>query len=289
MGWRVLVTGLNGFTGRHLSRRLEALGHVVLGLTHQGRPVDLTDAEAVRKAVAELAPTHVVHLAGISFVAHADIDEIYRVNLLGSRHLLQALTQGASSLRHVLLTSSATVYGNQAEGLISESAPTCPANDYAVSKLAMEYLAGFWRERLPITVVRPFNYVGVGQSERFVVPKVVAHFKARAPRLELGNLDVWREYNDVRWVVEAYVALLAHAPVSGPVNLASGRLHSLGEMLGCMHALTGYMPEVAVNPEFVRANEVLRLGGDPARLSALGIASPPYTLEDTLRWMLSCE
>lgn len=287
MAWRVLVTGLGGFTGQHLAAQLRLCGHEVFGLTLNGSAVDLEHADAVAQAVRELKPTHVVHLAAISFVAHADIDEIYRVNVLGTRHLLQALAEHAPSLSHVLLASSATVYGAQAEGLINESAPVFPANDYAVSKLAMEHLAGLWRDRLPITIVRPFNYVGVGQAKRFVIPKIVAHFRARAPRLELGNVDVWREYNDVRWVIEAYLALLAGDPAPVPVNLASGRLHSLGEVLASLRAMTGHDPDVVVNPAFVRANEVVRLGGDPERLLGLGIRPSQFVLDDTLRWMLT--
>ena len=121
-----------------------------------------------------------------------------------------------------------------------------------------------------------------------MIPKIVAHVKARAAHIELGNLDVWREYNDVRWVVQAYLELLRFGPVVGPVNLASGQLHSLNEVLSLLRDLSGHSMDVVVNPAFVRSNEVIRLGGDPSRLSALGIAPPSLALADTLEWMLSC-
>lgn len=288
MAWRVLITGLSGFTGRHLAAYLRQQGHEVFGLAQAGKPVDLLDAVTVEAAIAELQPTHVAHLAGISFVAHEQADEIYGVNLLGTRNLLQALAHQAPNVQHVLLASSATVYGSQAEGLIPESAPLYPANDYAVSKLAMEYLARLWRDRLPLSIVRPFNYVGVGQSPRFVIPKIVAHFKAEAAQIELGGLQVWREYNDVRWVAQVYAQWLGQPPVANPVNLASGCLHSLEEVLTYMRQLTGHNPSIVVNSAFVRTNEVMRLGGDPSQVQALGFSPPEYTLEDTLRWMLSC-
>lgn len=280
---KILLTGAAGFTGRFFSQAAQASGHDVWPLK-----ANLLDASALRDEVRVCQPDAVVHLAAISFVAHADIEDIYRVNLLGTRHLLHALATSVPQVQHVLLASSATVYGNQAEGLIAETAIVQPANDYAVSKLAMESLAGLWRDSLPITVVRPFNYVGHGQSPRFVIPKIVAHVKARAAHIELGNLDVWREYNDVRWVVQAYLELLRLGPVVGPVNLASGQLHSLNEVLSLLRDLSGHSMDVVVNPAFVRPNEVIRLGGDPSRLSALGIAPPSLALADTLEWMLSC-
>lgn len=280
---RILLTGAAGFTGRYFTELALAKGHEVFSLK-----ANLRDATAVMDEVALVKPEAVLHLAAISFVGHEPVEEIYEVNLIGTRHLLHALSEKAPNMRHVLLASSATVYGNQAQGLIAESAPLLPANDYAVSKVAMEHLATLWAGRLPISIVRPFNYVGVGQSSRFVIPKIVSHFAKKAPLIELGNIEVWREYNDVRWVAAVYLHLLSQGAIRGPVNLASGRLVSLGEVLSVCRALTGQDMQVAVNPDFIRANEVTRLGGDPARLNGFGVPASNYTLEDTLRWMLTC-
>lgn len=286
---RVLITGLNGFTGQYLKKALLNRGYDVCGLTLKGKAVNLLDAHSVAMAVASIKPTHVVHLAAISFVAHADVDAIYQTNVLGTRNLLQALSTQVPKIEHVLVASSATVYGNQQEGLIAESAWPKPANDYAVSKLAMEHMLELWRHQLPITVVRPFNYVGIGQAPHFVIPKIVQHFRQRTKCIELGNLEVWREYNDVRWVAEIYARLLLQDSVSGPLNIATGHLHSLQEILQLLCDMTGHEPEIAVNPAFVRANEIVRLGGDPARLNALDLDVAPVPIEETLQWMLACE
>ena len=293
---RVLVTGLGGFTGRYLQAALEQRGWEVWGLGVQPAPpgaprylqADLADGVALAHAVAQASPQAVIHLAAIAFVGHGDADGFYNVNLLGTRHLLAALAALPRPPERVLLASSANVYGNQTEGMLDESAPPQPANDYAVSKLAMEQMARLWAAQLPITIVRPFNYPGAGQSEDFLLPKIVAHFRRRAPSIELGNLDVWRDFSDVRAVVQAYCRLLdAPAAQGATVNVCSGQSHSLRDIIAMTRQITRHELQVRVNPAFVRTNEVKTLLGNPARLHTLigaDWANPP--LQDTLRWML---
>ena len=169
---------------------------------------------------------------------------------------------------------------------MDEQTPPVPANDYAVSKLAMEYMAKTWLPKLPITLVRPFNYTGVGQTENFLLPKIVSHFRRKADVIKLGNLDVWRDFSDVRAVVQAYRKLIEKGPVGETFNVASGKTHSLREVLALCTELSGHEPEVQVNPAFVRANEVKTLCGDATKLrECIGEWDTPE-LKDTLRWML---
>jgi nucleoside-diphosphate-sugar epimerase len=293
---RVLVTGLGGFTGRHLRRELAEAGHEVVGLGLElddapgQRRVDLADAAAVRAAVAELAPDRVLHLAAVSFVAHERLDELYAANVLGSLHLLEALAALPRPPRRVVLASSATVYGDAPAGErgLDEDTPPAPVNHYAATKLAMEATARVYRAALPITVVRPFNYTGPGQAPRFLVPKLVAHAAARAPRIALGNLDVERDFLDVRVVCAAYRRLLTlDAPSGTVVNLCSGVARSLRGILAELEALTGHRLEVEVDPALVRGHELRRLAGDPSRLRALVGPLPELPFTQTLRDMLA--
>ena len=289
---RVLVTGLDGFTGRYVAAELERAGYQACGLSHVDAGagnghVDLLDAAATRAAVARIRPQAVIHLAAIAFVAHDDVDALYRTNILGTRHLLAALADLPEPPASVVLASSANVYGNAAgqAGSLDERAPLAPANDYAVSKLAMEYMARTWSGRLPLLFSRPFNYTGVGQDERFLIPKIVAHFRRRERCIELGNLDVWREFMDVRTVAWAYRRLLETRSTDDTLNICSGKCHSLREVLAMMAEIAGYTIEVRVNPGFVRDNEVERLTGDPTRLRARIGPLPRRELHETLRWM----
>ena len=307
-GKRALITGLGGFTGRYLARELGAAGYRVFGTVLPGGatrpdaangpdvfasdvfpvdifPADLLDRAAVAGVIEQVRPDVAVHLAGIAFVAHADAEQIYRVNVAATRNLLEALAASPHPPSSVLLASSANIYGNVQAGLIDESMAPMPANDYAVSKLAMEYMAGLWMDRLPIAIARPFNYTGVGQSEHFLLPKIVAHFRRGASHIELGNLAIARDFSDVRMVAGCYRRLLAAAPRGQAFNVCSGRSHSLASVIGMVEAIAGYRIEVQVNPAFVRANDVLTLAGDNARLAGTIGALDPIPLADTLRWM----
>lgn len=295
---RILITGITGFTGRHLAPRLAAAGYEVHGTTHgpagadvddswRLHDVDLTDRAAVDRMVAQVSPAKVVHLAAIAFVGHSDVAEMYRTNILGTRNVLDALASASSRPDAVLVASSANIYGNARAGKLDEDVPPGPANDYAVTKVAAESVAGLYRDRLPLIVTRPFNYTGVGQSTDFVIPKIVDHVRRRAARIELGNLDVERDFSDVRGVADAYVRLLdCAAAIGGTFNICSGRHHSLREVIGMVEAISQHSIRVEVNPAFVRKNEVHRLYGDNSRLSGtIGpLAMPP--LKETLQWML---
>jgi len=290
-----LITGINGFTGHYLAQELRSAGYTVTGLSDKVEAAsgtgevfccDLLDRAGLAGVVSRVMPDVVVHLAGIAFVADNDADVIYRTHVMGTRNLLEATVKSGCRPRSVLLASSANIYGNAVVVPIDEATPAAPANDYAVSKLAMEYMARLWCDQLPISLVRPFNYTGVGQSLNFLLPKIVDHYRRRAPVLELGNLDVVRDFSDVRSVVKCYRLLLEAGQTGEVFNICSGRGYSLLEVLQIMGEISGYAPEIRVNPAFVRDNEVHRLIGSRAKLDAAIGVVPDIPLRETLRWML---
>jgi GDP-6-deoxy-D-talose 4-dehydrogenase len=295
---KILITGASGFMGRHLAALLQRTGHEVHALLRN--PVstsiegvrashicDLADLSQLSNIVRDIRPDKVVHLAGIAFINHGDIAEIYKINLIGTSNLLEALVHNGSPLSSVLLASSAYVYGNGIGGTVDEATPPAPSNDYAVSKLAMEYVAKLYKDRLPIVMVRPFNTIGVGQDERFLIPKIIDHVRKRAPLIELGNLDVARDFSDVRTVVQLYQRLLdAPTAVGQTFNVCSGKAWTLNDVLTMVREISGHDFEVRVNPAFVRQNEVKILLGSRTKLDATVGAVPEIAMQDTLRWML---
>lgn len=288
---RALITGITGFTGHYVASELMNAGYEVHGLGERASSlaryhrVNINDKTALHTVIALIRPDVVVHLAGLAAVAGNATDDFYCVHLLGTKNLLEAIAAEAPLVKCVLLASSANVYGNAIEGVLYESTRPNPANDYAVSKLAMEYMARLWFDRLPIVIARPFNYTGVGQSEAFILPKIIGHFKRGATFIELGNLAVFRDFGDVRAVANAYRRLIEVCPAGEVVNVCSGRSHSLEEVLNMVGKIMGYEMDVRVNSAFVRQHEVRSLLGSAEHLRSLigAWASPP--LLETLSWM----
>ena len=296
-GKKALITGIKGFTGQYMAAELSAAGYEVFGLG--STPVenqshyfqtDLTDNQQVKKVIDLVSPDVVIHLAAIAFVGHADVKAFYDVNIYGTRNLLQALAETKNKPQSVLIASSANVYGNTTPGKLSENSFTFPANDYAVSKLAMEYVAKLYIDKLPIILARPFNYTGVGQADNFLIPKIVKHFRAKAAVIELGNIDVWRDFSDVRYLTRCYAELLNVSATGQIVNVASGEMYSLRGIIEICTELTGHDIGIQVNPQFVRVNEIKELCGDITLLQQLtGDTLQKITLRDTLKWMLEAK
>lgn len=280
---RVLITGIDSFTGRHLQQYLEQSGYSVFGTTRAS--MDLSNKQSVLDAVTQAQPDYVIHLAGISFVGHPVVEDFYKVNTIGTEWLLQALVASNRSIKKVILASSATVYGNLGVDVLDESLCPMPANHYGASKLAMEYRAHTYFDQLPIVLVRPFNYVGVGQPEQFVIPKIVKHFRAHFPSIELGNIQVEREFNSVDYACEVYTRLLSSEAVSTVVNLCSEQGVALLSVIEMMQEIAGYSIDVRVNPAFVRANELPKLIGNTARLASMIGELPNNNLQSTLEAM----
>ncbi len=160
-----------------------------------------------------------------------------------------------------------------------------PINHYGVSKFAMEQIVSNYFGKLPIIVTRPFNYTGVGQSLKFLIPKIVYHYKNRLPSIELGNLNVSREFNDIRFVVEVYKRLLQTKIDGEVVNIASNRPIKLLKIIDIMNELAGYKIDVRVNPKFVRENEIISLSGSTEKLKTIIEIPRNYTIQETLRSM----
>ena len=291
---RVLITGSEGFTGRYVAAALQDKGWQIIRTGINEQPAhedyicaDLRSPDDVARLINDARADAVIHLAAVAFVAHGDPSAFYDMNVVATRHLLAALAESGHKPASVVLASSANIYGNQAAGTLSETTAPNPANDYAVSKLAMEYMAKLWMDRLPITITRPFNYTGVGQSPFFLVPKIVQHCLEKHATIELGNLDVGRDFSDVRDVAAIY-ATLAERPMAGEIlNICSGHCHQLSDVLAMAQIISEHTLQVKVDQRLVRDNEVRVLRGDVTKLAHLMGDQPRHDLSSTLQWMLS--
>lgn len=281
----ILITGARGFTGQHLIKAAQKTGLEVVAMQS-----NLNDEISLEKEVLAAKPDYVAHLAGISFVPSKDHEAFYRVHALGTSNLLQALTKLQVAPKKILLASSATVYGNSTNHLSIEDQALVPVDHYAISKVAMEEMAKTFFNRLPIVIARPFNYTGPGQKGNFLIPKLVDHFAQKKPFIELGNLNIEREFNDVDMICDAYLNLLEFGKANEIYNVCSGQARSLQFVLDTLKQITGQNLEIKVNPDFVRSSEIVRMIGSPDKLMQLlishGIILKIPSLEDTLKRML---
>jgi|SRR5882724_491353 len=293
----ILITGASGFVGSTLFG-MAARGD--LDGPHRFAPlpdsVDLRQPDGVQRALEAAEYDAVLHLAALSFVPESieRPSETYAVNLHGTIHLLEALTKRGFK-GAFLYVSSGEVYGAvPAEALpVTEERAPRPRNPYAASKLAAEAYCcqASTTSSMRIVVARPFNHIGQGQSERFFVPAMarqIADIKQGrcAPRIEVGNMDVTRDFSDVRDVVHAYLRLLAQGRPGEIYNVCSGIERNVGDVLRRMLELARVDAAIEVVAGNVRPNEQRRHCGSNRKLCDDTGWQPKIPFEQSLRDLL---
>src|SRR5262249_41670431 len=278
---KVLVTGADGFVGRHLVRALEARGDTVWAAGGPGgvRALEVTNQAEVSRWVRQFEPAGIIHLAGISSVArsHSAPGEAVAVNVIGAANLPHAIREHAPKAR-VLLVGSGEEYGRLQEGHPAEErTPLAPLSPYAASKVAAETLGrqAFASYGTAVILPRPFNHLGPGQASGFVVPSFAAQL-AKISRGEakqviaVGDLSPVRDFTHVLDVVEAYLLLLGKGVPGAAYNICSGTGWSIREVLGVLQELAGTRAEIRVEPSLLRPSEIPWLIGSPALIEDLG-------------------
>lgn len=255
--------------------------------------VELLDRDAVRRALAELRPSAIYHLAGSAHVADSwsHPRETFEGNALATHRLLQALD--AEGLRpRTLVAGSATVYKPSPDP-IGEDSAIGPASPYATSKLAQEMIARrAWEEHgIPVLLVRAFNHVGPRQTPSYVAPSIarqIALIEAgrMEPVLKMGNLDPRRDVMDVRDTVRAYVALMEQGTPGSPYNVCGGRPIRIGDLVELFRSRARVPITIEQDPARMRPSDVPVLYGSHARLTRDTGWTPQVPLEETVDALL---
>jgi GDP-4-dehydro-6-deoxy-D-mannose reductase len=290
------ITGAGGFVGQHIAQAVAGGGFGACTLHAMPDGLDIRDSKALLASLAAVQPDWVIHLAARSFVpdSFADPRETLDVNLFGTLSLLCALREMNFSGR-LLYVSSGDVYGAVPESAlpVSESRWPEPRNPYAVSKLSAETLCLQWHrsEQLDVIVARPFNHIGPGQSERFVVPALarqVARIAAglQDPSLVVGDIDVTRDFSDVRDVVRAYAAILGRGQAGQTYNVGSGWEVTVRSILQTLCAQAQVEPTVVSDSARLRPSEQRRMVADCGRLRQDTGWEPAISLETSLQQIL---
>lgn len=289
---RLYVTGAGGFVGQHVAQMVASgvFGECELHSMPDG--LDIRDADGLRASIALVKPDWVIHLAARSFVPDSFVNprETFDVNVLGTLNLLCALRDEGFTGR-LLYVSSGDVYGSVPEDAlpVSEQQPAAPRNPYAVSKMSAETLCRQWHfsENMDVLIARPFNHIGPAQDSRFVVPgfaRQICRIAAgnQEARIVVGDLDVSRDFSDVRDVVSAYAALLREGRSGAVYNVSSGREVMIRSILRQLCELAGVDPAIDEDQTRLRRNEQRRMVASSERLQRDTGWKPQISLESSL-------
>lgn len=309
---KALITGIDGFVGGHLAAYLAAQPDTALigttwlateqyphlaGLGVELHQIDLTDEEATHDLLGTSRPDHIYHLAGQSFVPESFEHpwETLRNNIRAQLNILVSMASLGLKAR-VLVVGTADVYGPVSPHDVptNELQPLHPTSPYAVSKVAQDMLGlqYFHSHKVAAIRVRPFNQIGPGQNQRFVIPafarQIVAIEKGmQEPIIRVGNLAARRDFTDVRDMVRAYHLLMQRGEPGEVYNIGSGQAHSIQEILDMLLGLAQIPIKVQIDPALFRPMDTPIMQSDNSKIRAATGWQPVYTIEQSLANILA--
>lgn len=288
----ILLTGASGFVGKYAQELIPGC----VPLCANGEVVDLRDSWQLISAVTAIKPAAVIHLAAQSFVPHSfrHPAETYEINFWGTFNLLRALKESGFAGRF-LYVGSGEVYGHVPECRlpVTEDEPLRPLTPYAVSKVAAEAMCYQWSqtESMHIVMTRPFNHIGPGQDERFLIANiarqiVLIKLGMQEPIVHTGQVDITRDFTDVRDVVHAYALLLQRGSNGGVYNVCSAKEHGIRGLVKLMLSTAGVEAEIRPEPDRFRPGVQRRMYGTYARLLRDSGWRPTIPIEQSLKDIL---
>ncbi len=310
---KILITGICGFVGSHLAELYstnsdcEIWGTALYEESHcniehidKNRlniiELDIRNYDDIIRILEEVKPDYIFHLAGQSSAGFSFKKPhlTYEINTLGTLNLLEAIRSLQLSSR-VLFISTADIYGIIPSDIlpVMESYQPQPINPYGVSKYTAELIAKNYSQvfDIPIIITRPFNHIGIRQRVGFVISdfsyQIARIIKGlQKPIIKIGNLNVKRDFTDVRDVVKAY-SLLIEKGVSGEVyQICSGKSYSLEEILQTLIKLAKIDIKLEVDEKLLRPVDLPVLWGSYEKLNQLTNWQPNINIEETLNDIL---
>lgn len=278
---KVVITGVNGFVGKHLVRELKDHDIEVVGVD-RAKTVDDSIADLLSDyVVADLSAgwpkidgvTAVIHLAGLAAVGpsfdspqdYININSAIFTNM--AEHYL-----GSGDKPRLVVVSSGAIYDPNQPMPLSENSVVGYTSPYAVSKVLVENQCAYYRNRgLDCVVARPFNHIGPGQKGGFLLPDLYEQLKeisGSSEPLKVGSLSTKRDYTDVRDVVRAYRLLATNESLANNTyNICSGISVAGDEILNIVQEMTDTKDvTVEVDQTRVRPNDPIDIVGDNSRL-----------------------
>jgi NAD dependent epimerase/dehydratase len=301
----VLVTGAGGFISSHLTERLLHLGASVRALAHYNSRSDpgflsslddknerlkivfgdICDLDLVRNVAHGVDVIfHLAALVGIPY-SYDHVHQVVQVNTIGTLNILTAAKE--NRVKRIVHTSTSEVYGTAKSVPIDENHPRQPQSPYAASKIAADAIAltHHLSFGVPVAICRPFNTYGPRQSDRAVIPMLIAQALHRE-EIVLGNLTPTRDFTYVSDTVEGFIKVAeSDACLGEEINLGTGCEISIGDLAKKIIELVGRNVDITRAGERMRpaASEVQRLCSNNGKARALAGWSPTVSLEEGLR------
>lgn len=310
---KILITGVTGFVGKYLAAHLLAQkSYEITGIYRSEssletldeirdkidlKKIDLNDADAVESLLLSIKPDAIFHLA-----AQASPSKSFSIpvetltnNIVAEFSVLDALRKHELRNIRLMIISSAEIYGivRSQDNPVDEDTPLRPATPYAVSKLAQDFLSfqHFLAYKLDIVRLRPYNHIGPGQKEGFVVAdfakQIVKIEKGdQEPVISVGNLDAKRDFTDVRDIMNAYELAMQKGKAGEVYNIGSGKSQKINDILKTLLSFSSKDIKVSVNPERFRPVDVPEIICDSSKFHELTGWKPTIPFEKTLKDIL---
>lgn len=300
MSEKIIVTGVNGFVGEHVVDTFKEDGFEVVGIGSDNNPnekvahkldtymsCNLLDVDSVNNIDLNNARA-IIHLAGLSAVSRS-FDQAQRYisdNAVMTYNLLDHAKTSNMQGRAIVVSSGA-LYDPDQPLPISEESATSPTSPYAIGKLASEHVVDYFRNRgLDAVIARPFNHIGPGQKEGFILPDIYAQLSSvgSGGEIQVGNLNTRRDYTDVRDIVAGYKALaLADSLDHRLYNICSGKSLSGKDILALVERIGNYTDiKVSIDPSKIRPSDIMDIYGDSSRIRKELGWQPQYDIEQTI-------
>jgi GDP-4-dehydro-6-deoxy-D-mannose reductase len=297
----VLITGSEGFVGNHLSKALQEDLYKIVQTSHPLLipenetyvPLDIVNAEMTREVIKTHMPDIIFHLAALSSVSKSLRDRplTYNTNILGTVHLLEAAAGLDKPVRFIFV-STCEVYGDGGDN-ITETSSIMLKSPYAVSKYTGELICqNYGVLGIEYVILRPFNHIGPGQAEWFVIPtiaKQIAEIEKgnRPPLIELGNIEAKREFMNVQDVVNAYTLAIEQCKPGEVYNISSHTGYSIAEAIDAFKKLAKKDFEIKIDPARLRKDDISILIGNGRKFSHLTGWRPKISFTKTLEDLLN--
>jgi GDP-4-dehydro-6-deoxy-D-mannose reductase len=300
---KVLITGARGFVGHHLIDTLLDK-YQITGTDHGDSspnpkinyfPGDILDKKFLIELILKEKPDVVFHLAAKSLAWERNVEEVFKVNMLGTINLYESILETRREIDYnpkIIFISSSEVYGNTDNPKnITETSPLFPAKFYSASKTAGDRLSYSYSqsEKLNILILRPFTHTGPGQGKGFVVPDFASQIaeaekKSGKNELMVGNLEPIRDYLDVRDVVAGYKAIIDKNWRPGDVfNICSGRGIKIKKILNTLLSFSDKKFIIKEDPTKLRSSDNPVYVGNNEKFVKLTGWEPKIPLEVTLK------